>query len=188
MYFFYLLFFFSYKDLPGNPLKCTFDGTLKELVASCKPKTKKIFYQQLSIHVNELENKKQFKCVWVSSSLKEEKEIILYPNKNGTVSTLLEEAKKQIEISENGSGKLRILEMNSNKLQLGPKEDVLLESLNTNGSKIYRIEEVPNDEIDLSEDELLVPVAHFQKDVFATFGVPFLFKIKNVSKNIIFEN
>ncbi|XP_032457106.1 ubiquitin carboxyl-terminal hydrolase 7 isoform X1 [Nasonia vitripennis] len=178
----YLLQFFkcqNYKDLPGNPLKCTFDGTLKELVANCKPKTKKIFYQQLSIHVNELENKKQFKCIWVNLTLKEEKEIILYPNKNGTVLNLLEEAKKLVELSENGSGKLRILEIVSNKLQPGPKEDVPLESLSTNGSKIYRIEEIPKDELNLSEDEILVPVAHFHKDVFSTFGIPFFFKIKH---------
>ena len=52
----------SYKDSPGHPLRCTFEGTLKELLVYCKPKTpKKIFYQQLSIRINELENKKQFK-------------------------------------------------------------------------------------------------------------------------------
>ncbi|XP_058793308.1 ubiquitin carboxyl-terminal hydrolase 7 [Phymastichus coffea] len=178
----YLLQFFkcqNYKDLPGNPLKCTFDGTLKELVANCKPKTKKIFYQQLSIHVNELENKKQFKCIWVGSSLKEEKEMILYPNKNGTVLNLLEEAQKQIELSELGSGKLRIVEIISNKLQPGPKDDVLLETLNTNGSRQYRIEEVPKDEVSLLDDEILVPVAHFYKDVYSTFGIPFFFKIKH---------
>jgi hypothetical protein len=32
-----------------------------------------------------LENKKQFKCVWISSNLKEEKEIVLYPNRLVTV-------------------------------------------------------------------------------------------------------
>ena len=178
----FLLQFFkcqNYKDSPGNPLKWTFDGSLKELVANCKPKMKKLFYQQLSIHVNELENKKQFKCIWVSPSLKEEKEIVLYPNKNGTVATLLEEAKKQVELSENGSGKLRILEIISNKVQPGPKDDVPLESLNTSGSKAYRIEEIPPDELNLAENEMLVPVAHFYKDVFSTFGIPFLFKIKH---------
>ncbi|KAJ8665675.1 hypothetical protein QAD02_007337 [Eretmocerus hayati] len=169
---------YSYKDLPGNSLKCTFDGTLKELVANCKPKTKKIFYQQHSIHVNELENKKQFKCLWVGPSLREEKEIILYPNKCGTVANLLEEARKYVDLSEDGSGKLRILEVVGNKLQPGPREDVSLETLSTNGSKIYRIEEIPRDEMDLSEDELLVPVAHFHKDIFSTFGIPFLFKVK----------
>ncbi|XP_074095534.1 ubiquitin carboxyl-terminal hydrolase 7-like isoform X1 [Cotesia typhae] len=178
----YLLQFFkcqNYKDLPGHPLKCTFEGTLKDLVAYCKPKTKKIFYQQLSIRVNELENKKQFKCIWVGLSLKEEKEIILYPNKNGTVATLLEEAKKQVELSENGSGKLRLLEINCNRLLPGPKEDVLLESLTTIGTKAYRIEEIPKDEVNLADDEMLVPVAHFHKDVFSPFGIPFMFKIKH---------
>jgi ubiquitin carboxyl-terminal hydrolase 7 len=131
--------------------------------------------------VNELEHKKQFKCIWVGPLLKEEKEIILYPNKNGTVLTLLEEAKKQVELSENGSGKLRILEIVSYKLQTGPEEDVLLENLSTNGSKIYRIEEIPKDELNLLDDEILVPVAHFHKDVVSTFGIPFFFKIKHVS-------
>lgn len=88
-------------------MRCTFEGTLKDLLIFSKPKVpKKIFYQQLSIRVNELENKKQFKCVFVGPKL-EEKELILYPNKNGTVADLLEEAKKQVELSENGSGKLR---------------------------------------------------------------------------------
>ncbi|XP_018373851.1 PREDICTED: ubiquitin carboxyl-terminal hydrolase 7 isoform X4 [Trachymyrmex cornetzi] len=178
----YLLQFFkcqNYKDSPGHPLKCTFDGTLKELVAYCKTKVKKLFYQQLSIRVNELENKKQFKCIWVGPSLKEEKEMILYPNKNGTVANLLEEAKKQVELSENGSGKLRILEMTCNKLSPGPGDDTPLDHLNTSGTKLYRIEEIPLDEVNLAEGEMLVPVAHFHKEVFSTFGIPFFFKIKH---------
>lgn len=173
--------FYSYKDSPGHPLKCTFDGTLKELVAYCKTKVKKLFYQQLSIRVNELENKKQFKCIWVGPSLKEEKEMILYPNKHGTVANLLEEAKKQVELSENGSGKLRILEMTCNKLSPGPVDETPLDHLNTSGTKLYRIEEIPVDEVNLAEGEMLVPVAHFHKEVFSTFGIPFFFKIKHVS-------
>lgn len=61
----------------------------------------------MSIRINELENKKQFKCVYLGPKIKEEKELILYPNKNGTVADLLEEAKKQIEFSEGSTGKLR---------------------------------------------------------------------------------
>lgn len=98
----------SYKDSPGHPLRCTFEGTLKDLLVFSKPKVpKKIFYQQLSIRVNELENKKQFKCIYVGPKMKDEKELILYPNKGGTVADLLEEAKKQIEFGEGSTGKLR---------------------------------------------------------------------------------
>nr|XP_012150583.1 PREDICTED: ubiquitin carboxyl-terminal hydrolase 7 isoform X5 [Megachile rotundata] len=171
--------YFNYKDSPGHPLKCTFEGSLKDLVSYCKSKTKKLYYQQLSIRVNELENKKQFKCIWVGPSLKEEKEIILYPNKDGTVATLLEEAKKQVELAENGSGKLRLIEINCNKVSHGPREEVFLDNLNPSGTKLYRIEEIPNDELNLAADEMLVPVAHFHKDVFSTFGIPFFFKIKH---------
>lgn len=53
---------FRYKDSPGNALKCSFEGTLKDLLVYTKPKgVKKIYYQQLSIPVFEFENKRAFK-------------------------------------------------------------------------------------------------------------------------------
>ena len=51
-----------YKEGPGNPLRCSYEGTLKDLLPHTKPKVpKKLFYQQLTIPVNELENKRPFK-------------------------------------------------------------------------------------------------------------------------------
>lgn len=45
-------------------------------------------------------------------------------------------------------------------------------------TKMYRIEEVPLDEAQLQEDEMLIPVAHFFKDVYSMFGVPFLVRTR----------
>lgn len=63
------------------------------------------------------------------------------------------------------------------------REEIGLDTLNQPGGviKIYRIEEIPKDEIDLQEDEMLLPVAHFHKEIFSTFGIPFFLKIKHVS-------
>ncbi|KAL0278652.1 UNVERIFIED_CONTAM: hypothetical protein PYX00_000410 [Menopon gallinae] len=172
----------SFKDSPGHALKCNFEGTLKELLVYLKPKApKKIYYQHLSIPIDELENKKQFKCIWVGPNLKEEKELILYPNKRGFVSDLLEEAKKQVELSPDGSGKLRIFELQSCKIGPMLKEEAGLESLSQPGVqvKVYRIEEIPKDEVELQDDEMLLPVAHFHKEMYSTFGIPFFLKIKN---------
>lgn len=36
-----------------------------------------------------------------------QRELVLYPNKNGKVQDLLDEARKQVELFENGTGKLR---------------------------------------------------------------------------------
>lgn len=178
----------NYKDIPGAPLRSSYDGSLKDLLVYTKPKSvKKIFYQKLSMNINELESKKQFKCLWIDLNLKEEKELILYPNKNGTVKTLLEEAAKQIEVSKDGvgSGQLRIVEINGNKIIPGPTEETLLEYLQSSGEssmanqKVYRIEEIPTEELDLDDDEMLIPVVHFFKDVYSTFGTPFYIKAKN---------
>src|SRR5438105_4093832 len=125
-----IVFSFRYRDTPQTmpPIKYNYDGTLKEMLASCKSRPKKLFYQVLSISINELENKKQFKCIFVNAKLKEEvstrnivdyyrylmvlflqqKELLLYPNKSGTVGDLLEEAKKVISQSPDSSGKLRL--------------------------------------------------------------------------------
>lgn len=52
----------SYKDSPGPPLRCNFEGTLKDLLNYNKPKgPRKVFYEVLSIKVSELENKRPFK-------------------------------------------------------------------------------------------------------------------------------
>ncbi|XP_021358377.1 ubiquitin carboxyl-terminal hydrolase 7-like isoform X1 [Mizuhopecten yessoensis] len=179
----YLLQFFkpqSYREGPGNAIRCTFEGNLKDLLLYAKPRQpRKLYYQHLNIRINELENKKQFKCTWVNSKMKEEKELVLYPNKNGNVGDLLEEAKKQAELSEDGSGKLRLLEVISYKIYTIQREEAFLDALNPAGAtKSYRIEELPKDEVRLGDDETLIPVAHFHKEVFSTFGVPFLLKIK----------
>lgn len=42
-------------------------------------------------------------------------------------------------------------------------------------------QEIPLDQVDLDKDsEMLIPVAHFHKEVFGTFGTPFLLKIRQV--------
>ncbi|GAB6025849.1 Ubiquitin carboxyl-terminal hydrolase 7 [Chamberlinius hualienensis] len=178
----YLLQFFkcqSYRDGPGTAVRCNFEGTLKDLLISVKPRQpRKIYFQHLSIRISELENKKQFKCTWVNGKLKEE-DLVLYPNKNGCVSDLLEEAKKHVEISDSGSGKLRLIEVIGYKIGCIQREDVQLECLNPTGTKTLRIEEIPKDELELAEDEALVPIGHFHKEIFTTFGVPFLMKVKH---------
>jgi len=175
----YLLQFFKvqgYREGPGNAIRCTYEGTLKDMVL-IKPRGAKprLYYQPLNIRINELENKKQFKCLWVNGKLKEE-ELVLYPNKSGCVADLLEEAKKQLDLSH--SCKLRLLEVVSYKIIGTQKEDVVLDCLNMS-TKTFRLEEVPPDQLNVAEDEVVVPAAHFQRETFSTFGVPFLFKIKN---------
>lgn len=63
----------------------------------------------------------------LSPNMKEEKELVLYPNKSGTVKTLIEEAAKQVEFSEDGTHQLRMVAIQACKISQGPREDQLLE-------------------------------------------------------------
>uniref|UniRef100_UPI00358F4AED ubiquitin carboxyl-terminal hydrolase 7 isoform X3 n=1 Tax=Myxine glutinosa TaxID=7769 RepID=UPI00358F4AED len=176
-----LLQFFKsqgYRDGPGNPLRHTYEGTLRDLLQGFKPRQpKKLYYQQLKMKITDFENKKNFKCMWLKMNFIEE-EITLYPDKHGCVHDLLEECKKTVTLSENGSGKLRLLEIVSYKIIGIRQEDELLECLNSATSRTYRIEEVPLEQVEMDKDqEMLVPVAHFHKEVFGTFGIPFLLRM-----------
>ena len=63
--------------------RCNYEGTLKDLLVYFRPKqVKRIYYQRLTIPINELENKRQFKCSWLQDPPNgEEKELVLYPNR-----------------------------------------------------------------------------------------------------------
>ena len=135
----------NYREQPGAALKCTYDGTLKELFMYFKPRhPKKMFYQRLSIPIHELENKKQFKAIWMSADQKEEKELTLYPNKNGKVEHLLEEARQHVTLEANGSGQLRLIEVVSHKINFVNPPDNTMDNLSMSQSKMFRIEEVSN--------------------------------------------
>lgn len=170
----------SYKEAPGHALRCTYEGTLKDLLVYFRPKQpKKLFYQKLSIPIHELENKKQIKCVWVSNDGKEEMELTLYPPKAGTVKDLLEEAKGHIKLSR-PNAKLRLLDIMSHKIIGLNTEDARIDSLGSmSASKTYRVEEVPKGQESLDENEMLVAVVHYQKEIYSTFGHPFYLKIKD---------
>jgi len=45
----------SYRDSPGNAIKCTFDGQLKDIFQGYKPKQqRKMYYQQVACCVSDL--------------------------------------------------------------------------------------------------------------------------------------
>lgn len=85
---------------------------------------------------------------------------------------------KAVELGEKASGKLRLLEIESYKIIGVHQEDELLECLSPATSRTFPIEEIPLDQVDIDkENEMVITVTHFHKEVFGTFGLPFLLRI-----------
>ena len=96
------------------------------------------------------------------------------------------EAAKKIKF-ETTLEHLRLLEIACCRINKVISDCILLETLNPGRWLSYRVEEVPNDQVDMEPDKFLLSVAHFQKKPFLTFGVPFLLKVENVSVGFGFE-
>lgn len=167
------------RDMAGTVIRSTFDGQLKDLlqIYGTRKQAKRLYYQQLTMKVDEFENKRQFKCVFVSPSLKEE-DVVLYPSKSGCVASVLEECRKKLQVDNDKE--LRLLEIMSYKITaIFPKEKSLDDLvIYGQGARTYRIEIIPDDQKEIENDEVLICIAHFQKDSFNTFGTPILVKVK----------
>ena len=73
--------------------------------------------------------------------MKEEKELVLFPNKDGSVADLMHEAREQIEVECPEVGKLRLLEIISAKVLNVVSNDLPLDHLATNHTlRTFRIE------------------------------------------------
>lgn len=164
-----------YRDHPGNAIKCTFEGQLKDILAGGRRGPKKLYYQILTMPVNILENKIQFKCCYINAELKDERDLVIPVDKQGYVQDLLKEANTIVQTVD--SNKLRLVEIASNKIQRIVPSATSLDSLVQQPQRLYRIEEIPKEELHEDRNSLLVPVMHFQKETYTAFGIPFYLKI-----------
>ncbi|XP_039253569.2 ubiquitin carboxyl-terminal hydrolase 7-like [Styela clava] len=167
------------REIPGAVIRSHYEGQLKDLlqIYGSRKLTKKLYYQELSMKVGEFENKRQFRCVYVSPKLKEE-ELLLYINKNSDVASLLMECKKKMSLPPEQD--VRLLEVVGNKIftVMRPESSTELIAAHNPATRVYRIEQIPPDQKELAEDEILINVVHYNKEIYQTFGVPFLIKIK----------
>lgn len=167
------------RNFSQFPIRSTIEGCLRDFVRiGTKNRMESppmLCYQHLPIPVDEFENKKWFHCIFVTTKIKEEKEFSVYVDKNGTVEDLLSQAKKEITFGNGSTKCLRLLEVMTNRIvDIFPLDKPVGELF---PQRMYRVEEVQPDEMKLSIDEALIPVAHFQKAPHNAFGVPFLLKI-----------
>eukprot|EP00003_Mantamonas_plastica_P012326 TRINITY_DN2224_c0_g1_i30.p1 TRINITY_DN2224_c0_g1~~TRINITY_DN2224_c0_g1_i30.p1 ORF type:complete len:1001 (-),score=396.75 TRINITY_DN2224_c0_g1_i30:177-3179(-) len=148
------------------------------LYGAYQPATDVLYFEKLECPITELENKKNVKVTWYDANVKEGKEHSLLLEKDAKIEQLLEKVKENVELSENGSGKLRLLEVWHSKITkiMQPSDPIYL----INDYASWRVEEIPKEEDEMTEDDLLVRVQHVQKDhpLLRLFGDPFFMVLR----------
>ena len=71
-----------YHTSPSTAIKCNYGGTLADIFICYKPKQAfRLYYEQVTIAVSELEQKKQVRCIWFSNK---QKEIVSTPSSSSS--------------------------------------------------------------------------------------------------------
>ena len=112
------------------------------------------------------------------------------PHKKANVKDLLNECRLELlkeelitkeQLEDEAGCRLRLEEIVGSKIHRVFKDETLIETLDPQQvNKSYRVEQVMPDEVinPNNSDENLLPVAHFSKEIYATFGSPFLLKVR----------
>eukprot|EP00794_Sanderia_malayensis_P008888 gene8888-9838_t len=170
----------QYRDIAGNPIKCSYEGSLRDIMSLMRTRSpRKLYYQLLNIPIDIMENKFQFNVTWISNDLKDEQELNLFVDKDGSVSHLFKEARRHIDSITDD---LRLLEIVSNKVYRVVPEDQPLDQLVPQSQRTYRLEPLSDEDLSPQKDSVMVHVAHYSKEVYNTFGVPFIFSLKDGEK------
>ncbi|KAK0397665.1 hypothetical protein QR680_002208 [Steinernema hermaphroditum] len=144
----------------------------------------KIYYNKIPVPFTEMENRRQLRVQLMDDKM-HISEATLFPEKTGTVRSILDEAEKIFPFSENGTRKLRLVFTGTTPATLRvllifpfdtPVVDVA-QKLSAN--HMLRVEETPADQVDVGTDQLLLSVSHFDKETNRMFGVPFYLKVTN---------
>lgn len=150
-----------------------------------KQKRYRIYYTKMPIPVSDLERRYKMKLQCMDEKM-QVTEITVFPEKNSTVQSILNEASREFRFSTKGTKILRLVYTGqvSHALrvyQVFPNEMATLEVYSKIGNSTYaaRVEEVPEDEVVVRSNEYLLPVGHYDKDPARMFGVPFYIKVTN---------
>ncbi|KAI6216025.1 hypothetical protein M3Y94_00454800 [Aphelenchoides besseyi] len=157
---------------------------------NCRPYT--VYYSKIPIPFEQLDN--HIHCrVSVMDHKYQIREFSVFPPKDGTIADIAKGAQEFFEFSQNGTKKLRVVQVSNTPSQSRVShvldddlpiaklaERTITHSLAPIASPAtLRVEEVPTDQLSLSENEMLLPVSHYEKEPSKMFGVPFLIKVIN---------
>ncbi|VDO04518.1 unnamed protein product [Rodentolepis nana] len=152
------------------------------------PAPRRVYYAHTVLPVAQLESLKQIQVAFFGQKLSERQDLVLGVCGDGTVADILTEVRSHASLP--GSKKLRLMEIRRNRIeQIFPEfyplekiDESIIElqcDVNDNIRSGLRVEEVPKEEENLEQGDLVINAAHFNRTSEDTFGVPFTVRLRN---------
>ncbi|KZT28449.1 cysteine proteinase [Neolentinus lepideus HHB14362 ss-1] len=164
---------------PKAVLKRSLNQSIAEIMAPSyvNPTTTVILYEKLDVSIVELETKRSLKVIWTGIHNKEEAAHSFLLPKTSMVHDLADHLARLVTLTPEGTNKIRIFEVSKDgKTQ---KEFTGSEMIGNipDPVELYA-EEIPVEEAEADDQDKVISVFHFSKEVSRTHGVPFKFVVK----------
>lgn len=164
---------------PKTVLKRTANQTVSEIVSPSylQGQASLLYYELLDISIVELETKRSLKIYWTGAHNKEESVHPFLLPKTSSISEVADQLSRVVTLSPEGSKKIRIFEVYySNRQQREYSPADLIGNI-PESAELFA-EEIPLEELQATDDDKIINVFHFSKDISRTYGVPFRFVVK----------
>ncbi|KAG9236553.1 ubiquitin carboxyl-terminal hydrolase-like protein [Amylocarpus encephaloides] len=138
-----------------------------------------LYFEILDISLSELDTKKSLRVIWLSEGMtKEETYDVLVP-KTGIVEDLVQGLIKKAQLEDEATGgPIRLYELHGNKIFNEPPRNHGVVGITDYVQLVA--ERVPEEDLNSPSNEL-IQAFHFQSETIKTHGIPFKFRIKQVS-------
>lgn len=175
---------------PKSILRRHSSHTLAEMIQPGYAQTPSnlLFYELLDVTLTELETKKSVKVTWMGVHNREEGVHTFLMAKTANLNEVMENLIKNVKlsISKEGTGKIRLFEIPSTGNVSGRQQRIfngneVIKDMTGNVLDDIYAEEIPQEELDVKEDQRIITCYHFAKDPLRIHGVPFRFILRAVS-------
>ncbi|KAI8150412.1 cysteine proteinase [Fennellomyces sp. T-0311] len=182
-------FFCGLHDEPKAAIRRSATSTLEDMLHTAYGRNQmkhKLFYEVLDIKLSELESKRQVKVTLCTPTLKDLQTTTIWVSKQARISELLRELdlvkdqdnKSNKFLSVNGTRRVRVFEAIGNRFQREFLGTDALAQLSENPTAQLYVEEIPQEELEMGDDDIFVRVFHYQRDTSRTHSVPFKFLVR----------
>ncbi|KAK9449666.1 uncharacterized protein V1518DRAFT_414322 [Limtongia smithiae] len=161
---------------PMGRVRNTLSSTTQQEVQQMIVANSVILYEILDMSLSDLETKRVVRVTWLSEGISQEHQYEVLVPQNGNMRDVLDILKVKANLSDEVASRVRFYGAHMNKIYKPFSESYLVLSLQ-DGMPIYA-EEIPEEELNLAEDERVIQVFHFQKEPNRTHGIPFWFVLK----------
>jgi ubiquitin carboxyl-terminal hydrolase 7 len=149
-----------------------------------------VFYEVLEMSLTDMESRRDVTINWLPDGIATMEPVKLFISRQATFEEVVSElVKKQTSIPSEVYDRIRLFDIRNHRdyKEYLPSQALTTASIETSYGANFYAEAIPQEELDMSEQDRCVIVIHFTKELHRVHGIPIKFVVKAVALQLKFK-